>query len=199
MNSVMRTVFFLPGSVTGPVLVLIFIFMLDPAVSPFGFMMRPFGLQVQQDVITNKTLVPVFALIRFFSSAGGWVAIFYGALNGISKEVLEAAEMDGCNSWQLAWHIKRPLIMTYVWYMVITLFVACMQLYAEPALISSAMYGDSPVTPYWSLNQLAAQITLLGADFGASGAISLLQVAISLIAAYLVITRTDFYRTDVTD
>jgi hypothetical protein len=82
--------------------------------------------------------------------------------------------------------------------MLITLFTASMQIYVEPALISSAMYGDSPVTPYWSLNQLAAQLTLIGGDFGASAAISLLQVALSLIAAYLVITKTDFYQTDVT-
>ena len=33
----------------------------------------------------------------FFAAAGGWVAIFYGAFNGMSREkTTEAAIMDGC-------------------------------------------------------------------------------------------------------
>lgn len=197
LNKFLRTIYFLPGAVTGSVLVLIFIFLLDPMISPFGFLMRPFGWEAQQDVITRRTVVYVFVLIRFFSSAGGWIAIFYGALNGLSKEILEAAQIDGCNAWQLAWYVKRPLISSYVIYMLITMFTQSMQIVVEPSLIASATYGDSPVTPYWSLNQLASNLQTLGGNFGLSATIALLQVVMCAVAAILVITKTDYYKTDV--
>jgi multiple sugar transport system permease protein len=196
LNQVLRTVYFLPGAVTGSVLVLIFIFILDPAISPFAFLM-PSAWRTQMDVITPRSVLYVFVIIRFFSAAGGWIAIFYGALNGISRELMEAAEIDGCNAWQLAWHIKRPLITSYVVYMLITMFTAAMQIVVEPSLIASATFGSSPVTPYWSLNQLAAQLQTMGGNFGLSATIALFQLVICAVAAVFVITRTDFYRTDV--
>lgn len=198
-NSIFRTIYFLPGAATGSVVVLIFIFLLDPAISPFGFLMRPFGMEVQMDVITPRSVLYVFVAMRFFSTAGGWIAIFYGALNGISKELLEAAEIDGCNSLQLAWHVKRPLITSYVVYMLITMFTASLQIVAEPSLVSAATFGSSPVTPYWSLNQLAANLQTMGGNFGLSATIALIQLVITTTAAIIVITQTNFYRTDVQD
>jgi multiple sugar transport system permease protein len=197
LNKVFRTLYFLPGAVTGSVVVLIFIFLLDPAISPFGFLLRPFGMEVQMDVITPRSVVNVFVAMRFFSTAGGWIAIFYGALNGISKELMEAAEIDGCNAWQLAWHIKRPLITNYVIYMLIMMFTASLQIVAEPGLIASATFGSSPVTAYWSLNQLAANLQTLGGNFGLSATIALIQLAITTAAAVFVITRVNYFRTDV--
>ena len=29
-------------------------------------------------------------ILRFFASSGGWIAVFYGALTGINREVLES-------------------------------------------------------------------------------------------------------------
>ena len=74
------------------------------------------------EVITPAHLPWIFTLIGFFAGAGGWIAIFYGALNNISQEVLEAATIDGCSAWQLAMYIKRPLISSYIIYMLILTF-----------------------------------------------------------------------------
>ena len=161
-----RTVYFVPGAVTGPALVLLAIFMFDPMVSPFSDLMTPFGVTSMMDVIRPKRLVLLFTIINFFAHSGGWIAIFYGALNGISKEVLEAATMDGCTEWQLATRIKFPLIRPYVAYMLILSFAGNVQLFAEPQLI------------------------------GASAAVSLVLLLTGLIAAYAVIKFTDFYSTD---
>jgi multiple sugar transport system permease protein len=197
ITSSARTIYFLAGAVSGPVLVLIFVFVLDPLISPFGFLMRPFGLTRPDQIITAKYIIPVFVLLRLFWSAGGSIAIFYGALQGISVEVIEAASIDGCGPWQLAWFIKVPLLKSWTLNALITAFVSNMQIYTEPALIGSAM-EVSPVNAYWSLNMLGAQFTQYGGNFGASGAVSLLQVAISFAAAFFIVSRSKFYETDLT-
>jgi multiple sugar transport system permease protein len=149
------------------------------------------------EIITNKTLIPFLTIVRFFASAGGWVAIFYGALTGVSREIIEAAMIDGCGPWKMAFYIKRPLIMSYVWFMLITLTISNLQLFAEPFILSTAMRTATPIDPYWSPNMWAAFITTRTGDFGKSGVISFIMLAISLAAAYVIITRTGFFKTDV--
>jgi len=198
VTSCARTVYFLAGAVSGPVLVLIAVFTFDPLISPFGFLMRPFGLTRPDQLLTAKWIIPIFVILRLFWSAGGSIAIFYGALQGISMEVIEAALIDGCDVWQLAWFIKIPLLKAWMMNALINAFVFNMQIFTEPSLIGGALQGMSPVNAYWSLNMLGQQFTVYGGNFGASAAISLLQIAISLAAAIFIVSRSKFYETDLT-
>jgi hypothetical protein len=59
------------------------------------------------------------------------------------------------------------------------------------------MLGTSPVTPYWSLNQLASLLTQLGGNFGLSATISLLQLLLTTSAAVFLIAKTNYFQTDV--
>ena len=184
-----RTLFFVPGAFAGPALVLLAFFMMNPTTSPFGFVLRALGFESSAQVTLQDNYPVLFTIIGFFAGAGGWIAIFYGALNAISKEVLEAATMDGCNAWQIAYSIKMPLILPYIAYMVILVFAGNVQLFAEPQLFGSK---------YWSPNQLGYAYAFEIGNFGASAAISLLMVVIGLIGAGLIIKFSGFYQTDAT-
>ncbi len=93
----LRTIFFIPGALTGPVLVMIFAIAFDPKLSPYGLLMKPFGWTQAADIITPSTVTFLFVLLRLFWTVGGNIAIFYGALEGITPEVIEAAMIDGCD------------------------------------------------------------------------------------------------------
>ena len=149
------------------------------------------------DIINNNTLIGFLVLVRFFAFAGGWIAIFYGALTGINREVIEAGLMDGCGPWQLALHIKRPLIMGYVFFMLITLTIQSLQLFSEPFILQTSLRTVTPLDPYWSPNMWAQFITVRTGDFGKSAVVSLIMLFISLIAAVSIITRTGFFKTEV--
>lgn len=190
----MRTVYFLPGAVAGPTLVLLAIFVFDPNISPFQSLLQAMGFRVVGDVIRPERLPLLFTLLGFFGGAGGWIAIFYGALNSISHEVLEAATMDGCNAWQTAWYIKQPLIRPYIAYMLILTFAGNVQLFAEPQLIAAA--GAAPIPQPWSPNQLGYEFAFGLGNFGASAAISLLMLAIGLVGAMLVLRGTTIFRVE---
>lgn len=193
----MRTIYFIPGAITLSAVALIAIFMFDPGVSPFGPLLRLTGARTASDILTNQNLIPFLVILRFFAFAGGWIAIFYGALTGINREVIEAGLIDGCGPWQLAWHLKRPLIMGYVLFMLITLTISNLQLFTEPFIISTALMTSTPIDPYWSPNMWSAFITIRTGDFGKSAVISLIMLFISLVAAIVIVTRTGFFKTDV--
>lgn len=197
--SAMRTIYFLPGAVAGPTSVLIALFMLDPEVSPFRGLLHALHMNQTVDVIQPSHLPVVFTLLGFFVGAGGWIAIFYGGLNGVSTDLLEAAAIDGANAWQTALYIKLPMIRRYVVYLAILTFAGNIQIFTEPQIISSSfsLAGIPTVSPTWSPNQLAYFFAFTNGNFGAAAAISLLMVAIGLIGALAIIRLTGFFRTDV--
>ena len=195
---VMRTIYFIPGAATGATSVLIALFMLDPEVSPFRGVLTALHMDQFIVVIQPSHLPVIFTLLGFFVGAGGWIAIFYGGLNGISTDVLEAATIDGANAWQTTLYIKLPLIRRYVIYLAILTFALNIQIFTEPQIIASdfSFSGVGTISPTWSPNQLAYYFAFTQGNFGAAAAISLLMVALGLAGALLIIRATGFFRTD---
>lgn len=192
LSSTLRTIFFIPGAVTGPALVLLAIFMFSPLMSPFGFFQRALGYDSFDALIAPERLAVVFTVIGFFSGAGMWITIHYGALQGLSTEVLEAATMDGCNAWQKALYIKLPLIRPYIIYQFILIFAGNVQLFVEPQLLGTT-WIQANVPRQWSPNQLAYAFAFDMGNFGAAAALSLLMLLVGLGTAYLVIRLTGFF------
>jgi multiple sugar transport system permease protein len=193
LSSVLRTIYFMGGAVTGPVLVLVFIIMFNPLLSPFGPILRASGLNSFDDIVTPKALPILFTIIGFFSGAGMWIAIQYGALEGIPVELLEAAKIDGCDAWQQLLYIKLPLIRPYIIYQFILIFAGNVQLFVEPQLMGNQTYVQGNVPHVWSPNQLAYFFAFEMGNFGAAAALSLLMLLIGLVASYLIIRWTGFF------
>jgi len=192
--STLRTLFFIPGAAVGPAVVLIVIFMLTPQVSPFGFLFKTLGLSTFNGMITPASLPFIFLIMGFFSGAGMWIAIQYGALEGLSSEVMEAATMDGCNEWQKALYIKLPLIQPYIIYQFILIFAGNVQLFVEPQLLANQTYIHANVPLVWSPNQLAYSFAFDLGNFGASAALALMMLLIGLGASYLMVRWTGFFK-----
>ncbi len=194
-----RSVFFLPGSITGPALALMFLFMLDPVLSPFGFIFRAFGWEKMSDFLNGSNAILVMVVLRFYLLSGTWIAIFYAALEGVPIELVEAAKIDGCGPWRLAWHIRRPVIMGFVWFMVIQLISSNLMIFGEPYVIATALGGVSFIDPFWSPNMLGAYYTLTLANFGMSSVVALSQILITFSASIFIVTKTGAFTTEVTD
>lgn len=191
--STLRLLYFIPGAVTGPALVLLFICILDPTISPFGPLFNAMGPTNFDGLVFPASLPFVFMLMGFFSGAGMWIAIQHGGLQGISREVIEAADLDGCNAWQKAWYIKLPSIRPYIVYQTILIFALNVQLFVEPQLMSST-WVQANVPPQWAPNQLAYSFAFDVGNFGAAAALSLLMLAIGLTGAYALIRWTGFFQ-----
>ena len=194
-SSTFRFLYYIPGALAGAASVLVWLFMLDPSVSPGSFLVHHvLGADLFVESIAPGKLPFIFAMIAFWTGAGGWVVVMYGALNTIPSELEEAARIDGAGPITIALRLKLPLIRRWIAYMAILSFATGTQLFVEPQLVNQASLGLVPDT--WSSNQLAYQMAFRYADFNAAAAISVDLLGIGLLAAILVITRTGLFRAD---
>lgn len=180
-----RFLYYIPGAFAGASSVMLWLFVLDPTVSPVAFILHGFGLNSFVEAVQADRLPIVLAVIAFWTGAGGWIIVMYGALNNISPEVMEAARVDGAGPIRTAWSIQIPLLRKWISYMVILSFAGGTQLFVEPRVLSQASRGV--VSQDYSLNQLAFLYAFKQSDFNGSAAISLvlLVVALALSAVFV--------------
>ncbi|MBV8258034.1 MAG: sugar ABC transporter permease [Actinobacteria bacterium] len=195
VSSTFRFIFYMPGALAGAASVLVWLFMLDPVVSPGRFLLQHvLGATLFAQSIAPGNLPFIFAMIAFWTGAGGWIVVMYGALNTIPHDLEEAARIDGASPIQIALRLKLPLIRKWIAYMVILSFATGTQLFVEPQLVNEASLGLVPDT--WSPNQLAYQLAFRYADFNGAAAIAVDLLFIGLVGAFLIVTRTGLFRTD---
>jgi multiple sugar transport system permease protein len=194
-SSTFRFLYYIPGALAGAASVLVWLFMLDPSVSPGSFLVRHvLGANLFVESIAPGHLPFIFAMIAFWTGAGGWVVVLYGALNTIPTDLEEAARIDGAGPVTIALRLKLPLIRKWVAYMAILSFATGTQLFVEPQLVNQASLGLVPDT--WSSNQLAYQVAFRYADFNRAAAISVDLLMIGLLAAVVVVWRTGLFRAE---
>ncbi|MDQ1548442.1 MAG: multiple sugar transport system permease protein, partial [Microbacteriaceae bacterium] len=191
---VLRFVYYIPGALAGASSVVLWLFVLDPSASPVSGLLKFFGYHHFTQVIVPSHLPVVFAVIAFWTGAGGWIVVMYGALNNIPDEILEAARMDGAGPWKSAWHIQIPMIRKWIAYMTILAFAAGTQLFVEPQLLQSASLGR--LDPTWSPNQLAYVLAFQFGDFNGAAAVSIFLLLIGLVGAGILVTRSGLFKVD---
>lgn len=186
LSSATRFLFFIPGAFAGAASVMLWLFLLNPSVSPVSFVLKWFGYTNFVQAIDLNNLPLIFTVVAFWTGAGGWIIIMYGALNNISDEIMEAARCDGAGAIKTAWYIQLPLIRKWIAYMVVISVAVGTQLFAEPKILAQASRNQIP--KHYSLNQLA-YVTAFGpqADFNSSAAISMMLLVVAAgLAAFFV-------------
>jgi multiple sugar transport system permease protein len=195
VSATYRFLFYIPGALAGAAAVVIWLFMLDPTVSPGAFLLHDLlGADIFAQSIAPGNLPYIFAMIAFWTGAGGWIVVMYGALNTIPPDLEEAARIDGAGPFTIAFRLKLPLIRKWIAYMLILSFATGTQLFVEPEIVQHASFGLVPDT--WSSNQLAYQLAFRYADFNGAAAIAVDLLVIGLIGAVVIVTRSGLFRSE---
>jgi multiple sugar transport system permease protein len=191
LGGLVRFLYYIPGALAGAASVLVWLFMLDPTVSPASSFLRLLGYSTFGNVIAPGHLAVLFAMIAFWTGAGGWIVVMYGALNNIPHDVMEAARIDGAGAWRTARYIQIPMLRKWIVYMAILAFATGAQLFVEPQLVSEASLGVAGRD--YSPNQLAYDFAFQNNNVNGAAAISVELLVLCLVVAAVFVTRSRFF------
>lgn len=68
---------------------------------------------------------------------GASTLLYIAGLSGVPHSCIEAAKLDGANSWTIFWKITFPLLRPTHFYMLVTGIINGMQIYLEPKLLNN--------------------------------------------------------------
>lgn len=190
----MRFIYYIPGALAGIANFVLWVYLIDPVRSPIAWLWQGMGAETFKEVITPGNMPGIITAMLFFQGIGTWIVVVNGGLNGIPEDVLEAAKIDGANAWQLAWHVKLPLIRPWVGYAALMNVAYGFQLFLEPYLLRQISSGS--VVNEWAPTQLGYAFAFTNRNFPAAAAMSIILLVITLGIGMIIVTRSGLFGDD---
>jgi len=108
----LRTVYFIPVIISSVAVALLFGFLYETNFGLINTALRGLGLGswTRNWLGDQATAMTAVTLPLVWTHYGLMMIILLAALQGLSKDVLEAAEVDGVNARQRLWHVVLPMI-----------------------------------------------------------------------------------------
>lgn len=177
-----KVMIYLPGVLCSQALILVWKFALNPA---YGFLSKAL-----QDLTGNPMLsifddpnwaIPTIALLCVLSGLGGNLIIYSAALNGISPDYYDAAELDGATRSQQFTKITIPLVTPTILYCLITGTIGSLQIFVVPKL----MTNGGPDYQTSTLLLMIYNYAFVDNKFGLASAIACILFVITAIIAVI--------------
>lgn len=144
-----RLAFFLPYALPGVIGAIMWSFLVAPGLSPITAAAHHLGLHL--DLTSNSMLAPTIGNMLTWAWTGYNMLIIYSALQAIPPELSEAATVDGCSAFGIAWHIKIPMVRPALVLTTVFSIIGTAQLYNEPAILHTVAPNlSSTYTPIFA-------------------------------------------------
>lgn len=147
------TLYFLPFAVPSVIAALMWGFLYSPDLDGALSLPQNWGLaNAPIQPLGNRLVLYAVVLIVLWEFTGYNMTIYLTSLTSISREVLEAAQIDGASQWTVIRRIKLPLIRRTIVFTLVLAIIGTLQLFNEPQILSNLTpYITSSYTPNLSI------------------------------------------------
>ncbi len=168
-----RAAYFAPYITTLSAAALLWQWVFDPQRGLIDSMLYTVGVSNPPEWL-NSTIWAMPALIIFgvWRQIGFSMVLFLAGLQGVPKNLLEAASVDGANTWQRFRHVTLPLISPTTFFVVIITTIGSFQLFDQAFVMTNGKFFPDNATD-----------TLVGYLY--SKAFTLLDMGVASAAAWV--------------
>ena len=174
MASAFALLFFTMFSTNGPI---------NSILMSLGWVNKP--IDVLGSVIGTRSLVGFMNFLMWF---GNTTIMLMAAVMGISMDIFEASELDGCSSVKRFFYITLPLIRPILAYTLITSVIGGLQMFDVPQILTNGQ-GNPDRTSMTLIMFLNSH--LKSKNYGMAGALSVYLFIVSGILCMIVYKMTN--------
>jgi len=181
LTTLVRTVVYIPVLLSALVVGITINWMFGQEYGLINYVIQSFGGAPLQWALNSKLATFVVSFASNWASTGFYMVMFIGGINNISKELYEAASVDGARPVQTFFRITVPLLSPAIF---IVLLLSTVNLLKEYALVQGITSGG-PGTSTTYIVQYIFDQGFTQARYGYASAIgvvvSLIFIAIAMI------------------
>lgn len=168
MASAFAMLFFTMFSTNGPV---------NGILNSIGLIKEP--IDFLGSVFGTRALVGLMNFLMWF---GNTTIMLMAAIMGISPDIFEAAELDGCNSTKRFFYITLPMIRPILAYTLITSIIGGLQMFDVPQILTNGQ-GSPDRTSMTLIMFLNSH--LKSKNYGMAGALSVYLFIVAAILCFI--------------
>lgn len=198
-----RTIIYLPNVLSGVAAIFLWQWILNPQ-GLLNTVLGTFGIKGPGWFVDPRWTKPGMVIMALWW-IGGNVLIYLAGLKGISRDLYEAASIDGANSWQRLRNITLPLLTPTIFFEVITAIIAAFQIFTTAFILAGKeayLSGPSQSLLFYVLylyNRAFGKIGQGGLQMGYASALAWVLFFIILIITLVQLRmskRWVYYETD---
>lgn len=170
----LRSVFFAPVIVSMPVLAVLWTMLYQPAQGDQTGLANAalgwIGIAPQSWLRDPLLALPAIAFMSIWQGVGLQMMVFLAGLQHVSKELLDAARIDGASAAQRIVHVVLPAMRNTIVFVVTVTTILAFRVFVQPYLMTRGGPGHSTL----SIVQSIYEMTFLNQDLGRACAAALL-------------------------
>jgi multiple sugar transport system permease protein len=180
-----RATFYFPALASSAAITVIWIFLLQPA-GLFNEVRQVFGLNPlfralgfaddQNWIATSSTAMNSIIALNAWTTSGTIMLFYLTFLQTISKEIYEAAAIDGAGAWQAFKSITVPLLRPAHFFVATLLFIGGFQLF-DQALIAGGKGGE-PNNALTTIVLFIYRSAITDSEFGFAAAVGMILLVL---------------------
>jgi len=154
-----------------------------------NYLLSQVGVEGPPWLASSFWIKPAIIIVQL-TLIGQFMIIFLAALQGIPKELYEAAELDGATSWQKSISITVPMISPAILFNLVTLFIIISQIFDIPYIMTLVSGGTQTHAggPGWSSTTYTMYMYYkLFSEYDASGACAMAFISLILILSVSIV------------
>ena len=177
---VFRLVFYFPVLVSVVVTAILFKWMFAEQ-GIINYFLGLFGADSIGWLTNTKTVMPALAFVTVWQGFGYYMLFYLAALQGVPKDLYEAAELDGAGFWKKQLHITIPMIKPMIFFVAV---ISTMGAFKEFTLMLTMTEGG-PLDASTTAVLLVFEEAFQNLEMGYASAISFLLFAVILIVTLI--------------
>ena len=182
-----KTIIYMPNLIMASAFAMLF-YAIFADQGPINNMLNSMGLPTYRFVAEVAGARGLIALMNFLMWFGNTTIMLMAAVMGISMDIFEASDLDGCNSIQRFYYITLPLIRPILAYTLITSIIGGLQMFDVPQILTNGQ-GNPDRTSMTLIMFLNSH--LKSKNYGMAGALSVYLFIISGILCFIVYRMTN--------
>lgn len=180
--SFFRAIYFLPSLVPVVATTVIWVWILNPQVGLVNYLLGLIGITGPGWLGTVEWAIPSLILLSLWRSAGGeTMLIFLAGLQGVPRELYEAAGLDGAGGWQRFRHVTVPLISPTILFNLILGIIGGLKVFTTAFVATQG--GPAYATWFYALNIYAQAFQFF--QMGYASCLAWIFLVVVLILTYL--------------
>jgi len=184
LRYVFRSAFFIPLLTSGATISVVMAYMFNQEFGTINYYLGLIGISPIPWLNDAKWAMITVVLTYVWQQQGFTFLLFTGGLNSISREILDAADVDGITGWRRAWYITIPLLSPSILFATVIGVIGALQVFTEPTVLTQGGPGDATRTAVMIIYEAAFQYLQVG--YGST-------VAVLLFVAILGVTAVQFW------
>jgi len=192
-SDLLRVLFYAPGILSVSVLGIIGIRVWDTQIGIVNYFVTTLlnGPRISW-LGSPDIVIPALSITTVWWTFGFPMLVFIAGLHNIPEPLYEAAKIDGANRLRTFQHITLPLIMPTMLFVVVTQFIAHMQVFAQPYIISGGGPGNASRSATMYLYETAWKFFRFGYASAVSVILALVMIVVTVLLFTLMRRRTEY-------